>query len=425
MVTRAADYALRATLTLAGLPPGARMCLSELADGCEVPPAYLYKVLQSLARGGMLAAHRGVTGGYELTAAGPELERARCGRGGGRPAAAEYLRAVGGMSSRAGLRGPPGLAPGAGTDARGPRRRAHRRSGRYSAGPRWPAVQGISPKEDGRPMSDTVRYDDQTPRLFFLAAVVWAVVGMLVGVLIAAMLFLPALNLAPYLTFGRLRPLHTNAVIFAFCGNIIFAGTYHSMQRLLKTRLFSDVLSKIHFWGWQLLIVAAALALVDGQHAGQGVRRAALGARHRDRGPVGDLRGQLLRHHRHPPREAPLRRHLVLHRHDRRRRHPPHRQQHGHAVLLARELLGLLRRQGRADAVVVRPQRGGVLPDDAVPRPDVLLPAEGGRPAGVQLPAVDHALLVAGLRLHLGGPAPPPLLGRSRSGPRRSGCSSP
>ena len=105
-------------------------------------------------------------------------------------------------------------------------------------------------------MSDTVRYDDRTPRLFFLAAVVWAVVGMLVGVLIAAMLFLPGLNLAPFLTFGRLRPLHTNAVIFAFCGNIIFAGTYHSMQRLLKTRLFSDVLSKIHFWGWQLLIVA-------------------------------------------------------------------------------------------------------------------------------------------------------------------------
>ncbi|MBK9965008.1 MAG: cytochrome-c oxidase, cbb3-type subunit I [Holophagales bacterium] len=113
-------------------------------------------------------------------------------------------------------------------------------------------------------MSNTVRYDDRTPRLFFLAAVVWAVVGMLVGVLIAAMLFLPKLNLAPYLTFGRLRPLHTNAVIFAFIGNIIFAGTYHSMQRLLKTRLFSSVLSKIHFWGWQLLIVAAALALVTG-----------------------------------------------------------------------------------------------------------------------------------------------------------------
>ncbi len=67
MVTRAADYALRATLALAGLPPGARLCLSDLARSCEVPPSYLYKVLQSLARGGLLAAHRGVTGGYELT----------------------------------------------------------------------------------------------------------------------------------------------------------------------------------------------------------------------------------------------------------------------------------------------------------------------------------------------------------------------
>ncbi len=118
-------------------------------------------------------------------------------------------------------------------------------------------------------MSNTVRYDDQTPRLFFLAAIIWAVVGMLVGVLVAAMLFLPGLNLAPYLTFGRLRPLHTNAVIFAFVGNMIFGGVYHSMQRLLKTRLFSDALSKIHFWGWQLLIVAAALCLVTGYTQGK------------------------------------------------------------------------------------------------------------------------------------------------------------
>ena len=92
-------------------------------------------------------------------------------------------------------------------------------------------------------MSDTVRYDDRTPRLFFLAAVVWAVVGMLVGVLIAAMLFVPALNLAPFLTFGRLRPLHTNAVIFAFVGNMIFAGIYYSTQRLLKVRMASDRLA--------------------------------------------------------------------------------------------------------------------------------------------------------------------------------------
>ncbi|MEI6667096.1 MAG: cytochrome-c oxidase, cbb3-type subunit I [Acidobacteriota bacterium] len=118
-------------------------------------------------------------------------------------------------------------------------------------------------------MSDTVRYDDQNPRLFFLAAVVWAVVGMLVGVLIAAMLFMPGLNLAPFLTYGRLRPLHTNAVIFAFCGNMIFGGIYHSMQRLLKTRLFNDGLTRFHFWGWQLLIVCAALALVTGNTQGK------------------------------------------------------------------------------------------------------------------------------------------------------------
>jgi cytochrome c oxidase cbb3-type subunit I/II len=117
--------------------------------------------------------------------------------------------------------------------------------------------------------SDTIRYDDRTPRLFFLATIIWAVVGMLVGVLIAAMLFLPDLNLAPYITFGRLRPLHTNAVIFAFCGNLIFAGVYHSTQRLLKTRLLSDTLSKIHFWGWQILIVAGALALVFGVSQGK------------------------------------------------------------------------------------------------------------------------------------------------------------
>jgi cytochrome c oxidase cbb3-type subunit I/II len=117
--------------------------------------------------------------------------------------------------------------------------------------------------------NDTVRYDDQSVRLFFLAAMVWAVVGMLVGALIAAMLFMPRLNLAPFLTFGRLRPLHTNAVIFAFVGNLIFAGAYHSTQRLLKTRLFSDTLTKVHFWGWQLLIVAGAAALVGGVTQGK------------------------------------------------------------------------------------------------------------------------------------------------------------
>ena len=86
-----------------------------------------------------------------------------------------------------------------------------------------------------------------------MATVVWAVVGMLVGVWIALELAWWPANLGlPYTTFGRLRPLHTNAVIFAFGGNICFTGIYYSMQRLLKTRMWSDLLSRLHFWGWQL-----------------------------------------------------------------------------------------------------------------------------------------------------------------------------
>lgn len=105
-------------------------------------------------------------------------------------------------------------------------------------------------------------YDDGIVRKFVLATILWGVVGMLVGVIIAAQLAHWQLNFGiSWLTFGRLRPLHTNAVIFAFAGNTVFAGIYYSTQRLLKTRMFSDVLSKIHFWGWQLIIVSAAITL--------------------------------------------------------------------------------------------------------------------------------------------------------------------
>lgn len=105
-------------------------------------------------------------------------------------------------------------------------------------------------------------YDDAIVRKFILATAIWAVVGMLVGLYIAAELAYWPLNLGvPWLSFGRLRPLHTNTVIFAFAGNAIFAGIYYSTQRLLKARMFSDRLSAVHFWGWQLIIVAAAITL--------------------------------------------------------------------------------------------------------------------------------------------------------------------
>ena len=108
-------------------------------------------------------------------------------------------------------------------------------------------------------------YDDVIVRKFLFATILWGAVGMLVGLLIALQLANPLFNFGvPFLSFGRLRPLHTNAVIFAFAGNAFFTGCYYSTQRLLKARMFSDVLSRIHFWGWQLIIVCAALTLPFG-----------------------------------------------------------------------------------------------------------------------------------------------------------------
>lgn len=104
-------------------------------------------------------------------------------------------------------------------------------------------------------------YDNKIVRNFSIATIIWGIVGMLVGVIIATQLFAPSLNITQYGTFGRIRPLHTNAVIFAFVGNAIFAGVYYSLQRLLKARMFSDFLSNFHFWGWQLIIVVAAITL--------------------------------------------------------------------------------------------------------------------------------------------------------------------
>ncbi|MBC7617117.1 MAG: cytochrome-c oxidase, cbb3-type subunit I [Pedobacter sp.] len=105
-------------------------------------------------------------------------------------------------------------------------------------------------------------YDNKIVRNFGLATLIWGIIGMTVGLLIAMQLFKPSMNLGnQYTTFGRIRPLHTNAVIFAFVGNAIFMGVYYSLQRLLKARMFSDVLSKIHFWGWQLIIVSAVITL--------------------------------------------------------------------------------------------------------------------------------------------------------------------
>ena len=130
----------------------------------------------------------------------------------------------------------------------------------------------------------TIEYDDRIVRQFTIASIFWGVIGMSAGALIASQLnfwqmngkFLEWLTFGliqneglQQITFGRLRPLHTNAAIFAFVGNMMFAGVYYSTQRLCRCRLASDLLSKIHFWGWQLIIVGAAISLPIGLTRGK------------------------------------------------------------------------------------------------------------------------------------------------------------
>ncbi len=118
--------------------------------------------------------------------------------------------------------------------------------------------QAISVTEN----TEVISYDDKIVRMFAIATLIWGLIGMAVGLLLAVQLAWWPANLGvSWLTFGRLRPLHTNAVIFAFAGNAIFTGIYYSTQRLLKARMFSDLISKLHFWGWQLIIVLAAITL--------------------------------------------------------------------------------------------------------------------------------------------------------------------
>ncbi|MFW5874455.1 MAG: cytochrome-c oxidase, cbb3-type subunit I [Verrucomicrobiota bacterium] len=132
--------------------------------------------------------------------------------------------------------------------------------------------------------TNTIEYDDNYVRKFMVASIFWALVGMGVGVLIATQLnywqmngkFLEWITFGllksegvEFLTFGRLRPLHTNAAIFAFVGNMMFAGIYYSTQRLCRTRMASDLLTKINFWGWQFIIVCAAISLPAGYTRGK------------------------------------------------------------------------------------------------------------------------------------------------------------
>lgn len=122
-------------------------------------------------------------------------------------------------------------------------------------------------------VTEKFSYDNKIVKLFAYATVIWGITGMLVGLIIALQLAFPEffndyLGFS-FLSFGRLRPLHTNAVIFAFVGNGIFTGYYYSLQRLLKTRMWSDIMSYLHFYGWQFIIVCAVATLPFGITTGK------------------------------------------------------------------------------------------------------------------------------------------------------------
>src|SRR5690606_15024101 len=124
------------------------------------------------------------------------------------------------------------------------------------------AAENPVARKRGRAMQSVETYNDKVVRQFTMATIFWGVIGMLVGLVIAAQLAWPALNFdIAWLSYGRLRPLHTNAVIFAFGGSGLFATSYYVVQRTCHVRLFSDRLAAFTFWGWQAVIVAAVITL--------------------------------------------------------------------------------------------------------------------------------------------------------------------
>ena len=172
-----------------------------------------------------------------------------------------------------------------------------------------------------------------------------------------------------------MRPVHTTAVVFAFAGNIIFAGIYHASQRLLQIRLPSERLGAIHFWSWQLIIAAAVAHHPARPHPGRRAGRAGVAARHRPARLLARLRRPLLLDGEAAQPATPASGPVVRHRDDRRVHRRTHRQQPGGPDRRARQLLAAVRRAGRGHPVVVRTRRDHVLSDRADVRPPLLLPA--------------------------------------------------
>lgn len=148
-------------------------------------------------------------------------------------------------------------------------------------------------------MTNTETYNYKVVRQFAIMTIVWGLVGMSVGVLIAAQLAWPALNFdIPWLTFGRLRPLHTNAVIFAFGGCALFSTSYYVVQHTCHAKLAFPALAGFTFWGWQAVILLAAITLPLGITSSKEYAETRVADRYPDHTGLGQLRAGFLRYHR-------------------------------------------------------------------------------------------------------------------------------
>ncbi len=216
--------------------------------------------------------------------------------------------------------------------------------------------ESVSQVDSATQQLDSFSYDDEIVRMFALATLVWGLVATIVGLIVAILLVVPQWTFMQYISFGRLRPLHTNAAIFAFAGNAIFAAVYYSTQRLCKARMWSDLLSNLHFWGWQLIIVAAAITLPLGITQSKEYAELEWPIDICDRPGLGWLlRCQLFHDVGQASRTAHVRGAVVLHCHDCDGRDSARVQQPGCSVEPVQERSDLRRRARRNDAVVVRP----------------------------------------------------------------------
>ncbi len=267
--------------------------------------------------------------------------------------------------------------------------------------------------------TDAPVYNEDIVRKFVIASIFWAIAAFLVGVIIAWQLTFPDLNVGPYLNFGRLRPVHTSAAIFAFGGSMLIGTSFWVVQRTCRARLFGGtVLPDLVFWGYQFFIVMAAVGYLLGATQGREYAE-----------PEWYLDTWLT---------VIWVTYLVIFVGTIARRQEPHiyvanwfylafiltiamlhlgnKRRGPDQLARIEKLFVFCRRAGRAAAMVVRAQRGRFLPHRRLSRHDVLLPAQDGRASDLFVPAVDRSFLVAGVSLHLGRTASPSLDRAARLG---------